>query len=1583
MPLEKAAIPFIKSTLEETVNKLPDDFVMKGSSISSHLKKVSSSLTGKQIKDEEINFSGVFEGFDNNQTRFTKQDLVTRVQSRHDKNTTTILEGTNASYREIVPKVFKSPDYVEKVRRFSLASEIAPRIDMKGREIPRVRSHFNNKGIDDVLWHTRVAPLKLKGEKGNVILELQSDPIQAGGRFGFTFEDTNSLLFKALENVKVINKKIAAMDSQIADVYDQWKFNLYDINTSTASMDEIGQQLSKLRTEQVDLKLKRLTLEEKQSKLLGSHNDQLLNIVDVFRDAVAINIKLADHTDRTGTATLATPKDYAKIAQDIGLPEKEAKQLSIDIQAVIDQEVKSANNEFSLTNPFAVNIQINNLVKDAFTNAKTNVGNKFKDSTDQLPFKNNAWVDKALEAELADAAMEGKQFIGVPITVGDDSLKRGQGVQKWYENFVDKKMESKVKELNKGILKHTPDATDDELFHYTKVKINGGVRFKINVDDISEFQAGIVDLDIDDLEVLADAVEVSPADVHARMSEVSNRVNTTDDDELTRLAMADLITTEADEMSPEDRNILLSEIMDNTTGEKIEHSLAKITLPKVTKTEEQVARTELQAPRGHFDRIELEKFITSSPMKLIKQWIGFSPELRRTLEAKNISFSDDNVAAKAEIMYHITKLPSEEQAKLAKVIDMELVTESTNPSKVLPKWMTDLRLYSAAPAGLTAPAINEALKQPGATNENVSDYLVNNLGHDRAEVDSLIDEIMEKKVSELIQQGATPKRIAEELSARGYKTKDINRYLPSNSVLMDLIKFQNKNVEMTGNMVEGLMEFIIGVPTNAQDTEKTAAMALSANETVESIINNVGGVFNREMAIKGKSQLEAINIEINKALEKQGIESKAGEDGDILVPDSNGTFVPLDVGLYDTLWARRDEMSLAIASGIAASRAMPGPWWAKGVAGAVGGATGAGIGRGFDMVRNMLYNKQVIEEKFIMDQMLKTGAADIVFTTIGAGAFAVGSGTVKAVKKAWDFIVKGNPEGANKMLLELMHMTPEEAETIVKQWENLNNKKVKGTQAERNLSIIPRVASDVATLTGPAAKFSAQMSSNLAREISQRAKDLIRTVNIGTNEKTGAVLRDELPDYIEKVRNIYTGTKEIAIRQMNFTDYNFNYEQLIDEKLIDDAINGIMNPTLRDQAVNLFNRIKSIGGTSIETLDGPVNINPRRSFSELLDLRELVADFISNKTINSKKDVDLFNNMLNGVDKEIKRATRNNMEGASNWLEAWTKAVQAKSNLTNIKSNVLVKAIMKNGATDDSILRALVKSANAVDGTYREVLQMLPKKVVPAVETSILRELVEKFSVGEEAGKQAIDFVALQKELQHIPFTSEGNKKIKQAIGELSRVYKNDPHLMAATGTVRSPSFQSYLTDNPVIRLKYALVSEGFNYAMRLSPLDRGKQSAMITNIARLLKNPGDSKKIAEIIADLPSDPELRNSLKTQAAKIAAFNEKSNFPKVEVFSVAKVGQSKTVTDGPLGKGVYLFTDKTKARATSKLAGSKLTTELVHPERIADDVVIRDTLNLDPDIEITSEFIKTHPTLRKLLEDRAYTGIIFDDRILTF
>ena len=66
--------------------------------------------------------------------------------------------------------------------------------------------------------------------------------------------------------------------------------------------------------------------------------------------------------------------------------------------------------------------------------------------------------------------------------------------------------------------------------------------------------------------------------------------------------------------------------------------------------------------------------------------------------------------------------------------------------------------------------------------------------------------------------------------------------------------------------------------------------------------------------------------------------------------------------------------------------------------------------------------------------------------------------------------------------------------------------------------------------------------------------------------------------------------------------------------------------------------------------------------------------------------------------------------------------------------------------------------------------------------------------------------------------------QLRKQLIELSEVFKNDVYLAQTAGQVNIPKFQSYLTADPVVRMKYETASGVFNYIKSKMPGDANRQ---------------------------------------------------------------------------------------------------------------------------------------------------------------
>jgi len=1591
--MTKPVIEGIQSGLELAVDAMPDNLVIKGKALQNKLMQM-------KVKKEEITSSGVLDDIELGENIVTKADLKERVANRTDIHRTITLQGDDVQHKQHTLRAFQSPNYFERVRRYSNTRDAGER---------NIKSHYPQ--INDELWETRGTISTIEhpesGEfyRGAVVMELQSDLHQTGRRYGYDIQDT-ALKY---DSIKEYRRGLEAKQAALTAQYDELNSGTYrranDINAEDyrAQHDSLYDQIGEVEAELTEA-----------FKIEGGIESNFTAAERQFKDFMA-------HTyDRVSTPGVAKNQfeGSGKRLQELGIPQDKIEQFQRQLRGIearypfpdaeemarLKKEV--GNDEFlnpSMQIAKERSIAYDRLIERSFRDpdfiANLDKNRQFGLSHGNTPFKKN-WLNKAVEEELMQAEMQGLEYMAIPLEVGTDELQRGPGVQKWYSKQVRDTLKKKEKTLNTALRQYNKNVTPDQLFKYEEITVGPKTVDVIFTNDtkLNDIDTMLETMPSTELrsfalnEQLVHQAEIDSLAVQSMKD--GTYINLA---HAQSVAVEDLLRPMLGAMTAEDLNGFFT--ASRVQGEDTAHTLGVLFLPK----DKMVVPIKSRGSNSSvmFDPDALEDYIDKATLSELSALT----EQSKFIEMPSHDLTYDAKADLKQYFYdQLRDVPARPEIEaLSARLGIKIVQKPAGSSMVnVPTWQTLITgggLYAAAPipsmrmteAGpvyyeddkrVPRQALSEALDQ--ASKAEVADYLVNNQGYDRANMEQALDSIMTDKVKVALDSGHSSNEVFDHLLARGFEPKDINKYLPNESTLETVLDHYTNMLDMTNSMAEKAVNIAFGITVgNDPDAATIAARVIGAEETVDAIWENMMAPFSRTMAIRAQTQVDALNVSIIRELQEAGLEAQIGQHGTIMVPDANGTYVPLDSNWYDIMIARKDEVALAMAGAAAAMKRAPKHPLAQFVAGVAGGAIGAGFGRGTDIVRNQLHLKEEIQTKFVVDEMIKAGASDAVFATLGIGAITMSKGVWKATGWAWDKVVKGNKQGALRALLEFKHITREQAEEIVARWEKVNDATLPGDDVDKIFGAITRGEAGAATYTGPASKVSSKMSINASREINERAQDLKAQAATITNENLTSILTDELPRTIKKARNTYDATKEIAIRQMKGSNYAFDYDKLVIEPTLDEALQGIENPAIRKQANRLFSQIQKIGGKEVETLAGTVPNTSRRTFKELLELRELVAEFGAKRNVTKPKDKDMVNTMLRNIDTEIKRAVRGNMEGADQWLKAWDPAKQGMENVKDLEKNVLLKAIIKSGATNKTVANALIKKAESLDSTYREILQALPPRLQAPTEAAVIQGLVEKFTIGAEGGNQAIDFVALAKELQHISFATKANKDMKQAIGELARVFKSDPHILASTGTVKLDSFSSYLTDNPAIRIKYMGVSMMFNYIKRLAPTEGGRKTAMVMATANALEKPADSIAVAKLLKLLPDDPAGKNALKKILDQIAAFSEKSNHPRVPVYSVQPKGHSATPTKGELGTGKYLYVNKQKARAKSRISGGKLEEKLLLPAQVADEFMIREVLGLQPGIEITPKLIRTYPRLKEKLESRGFSGLMLDDTVMLF
>lgn len=934
------------------------------------------------------------------------------------------------------------------------------------------------------------------------------------------------------------------------------------------------------------------------------------------------------------------------------------------------------------------------------------------------------------------------------------------------------------------------------------------------------------------------------------------------------------------------------------------------------------------------------------------------------------------------------------------------------------KGLENLKLYSVG--GAEALLISQSLDK-GAMPDELKQFLVEEQGMSEEDAQKGVDRAMRLRVESSLVQGASKEELLALAEQQGHDKAYIESLMPSEEDKVDLeASYKEQQIEGLKEIAQDPTKLFSSSAEGAQARIDRVANIYTKYSTMPTNIKVMAGFGTPEDRAQANQDLKELNQFIVNNLEKEGIQAQLHPETGALwvLNEEAGQWEEMDPGLWESIKASRGEIAGGILGGAAAYRgtqalrATPGPWPVKLAAGAgafvataLGGAAGATLGRHQDIVRNALEAKETVESAIMMDQLKEAAAADVVFSVAGTALFKTAAGGVKIVYKAWDLLAQGNKEGAYRSLKELMHLSDEQVDEIITNWEQLTRQKAPGmTRATKAINVIPRTTPGGEAIVQPAAAMDPVASANAAKEIDMRAKNLLAQADAAASGDISTILRDEMKTYRAQVKQVYSGVKEYGVQEMADTGYRFDYSQLAIDPIIKRASEELTNPALRERALAYLQRVRQLGGvveevpttkTITEQIERPFRrggaktttvtkevptieeaVTPTlRSFEDLLELRRVLNEFGSSKLVKNAKDIELLSTIRKKIDGEISRAAKKHMDQPEEWLTAWKAARTEYGKMFDLEANVLYKQIMRAGTTDKTVARQLMNRAMATDNTFRQVLEKLPPKMQALTENAVMQEFVEQYTKGEAGGLRAVNFPQLNEQLSQIPFTTKKAQDLKRVITQMSEVFKNDVDLARATGTIRTPTFQSYLTTDPVIRAKYEIASTVFNYIKRVLPGSKADSIALVMQTGKVLEKPLHAPTFEALLKQLPEDPTLRNTLKAAQLQLAKFGEPSDYPHVPLYRRTKPGQTLQTSEGPLGKGLYYSIDK--GRATS---GTKLSTKQVLPQRIAAEDDLKLLLGVE---NVTPKVIKQHPELKELLQDKGYIGLSLGDQVLVF
>lgn len=618
---------------------------------------------------------------------------------------------------------------------------------------------------------------------------------------------------------------------------------------------------------------------------------------------------------------------------------------------------------------------------------------------------------------------------------------------------------------------------------------------------------------------------------------------------------------------------------------------------------------------------------------------------------------------------------------------------------------------------------------------------------------------------------------------------------------------------------------------------------LTKMETVypdmSAVTTNIAGFFGDQESQRITDEaVAASRTRIVDEMAKRGLNVRYDErEGEWIATTEEGEHV-VTPEWYRSFWEEKGELVGAIGGAVAGFKAgmsapVPHPLAKLGLGalgGLVGGAAGAMGGTELDYMHNAMILQQDFEAEVMARKALTAAEKSIIGDVVAAGVFKLGAAGWKGLVKAKD--------KAHTALKETMFITDEEADALVQKLSKVSDVPGK-TPTEKKISAVALTQPGAEDLVRAASATDSTAGQAIAKAIRDRAQDVLDSTKELTDENIGRWLREDLDGYKSLVKADFERAKNAAASAPRANNFRFNYDKLAIDPILDDLGKELVAGS--PESMKFLHQAAKIRDMSAS-----------RRLPDLIELRKLVNEFKYNKRLKNARTFKQLDGVKQAIDKAIEQGAEATIDNPKAWLKSWRAANDAYSEMKVLEKNVLVKVLTRPGVSEKAIGQALVKYAPALDSTFVEVLAKLPKKSKIQAEGAVLNNLAEKFADGLEGGGRAIHFPAFAKELNQINFTTVEGKRMKQAIVELAEVFKNDLPLAYASGSIKVPQFQSFLTTDPVVRAKFEVASGVFNYIKSLAPTSQGRTLALVRKASKVLENPAHAKSIKELQEAMP-----------------------------------------------------------------------------------------------------------------------------------
>lgn len=893
----------------------------------------------------------------------------------------------------------------------------------------------------------------------------------------------------------------------------------------------------------------------------------------------------------------------------------------------------------------------------------------------------------------------------------------------------------------------------------------------------------------------------------------------------------------------------------------------------------------------------------------------------------------------------------------------------SNGSSIAPE-VNQQAINPTPPAGATSDApppmsqtevnyskIQQALSA-GYSRDEIAGYMATSLGVNADEADKQIIESVQDKI--------------KKAKAAGYQDNDIKNYLIQNKYDGSIIDSAMKSAAVP----KPWKKYEFDPNTKAEDAMDIADLYKNIHGKYSTMGKQVLGVMDEQKGIEARRDINKLNISLAAKLKKDNIDAFINPtSGELMMRDENGMEQEVDSSFLNDLYNSKGELAGAITGGIYGAKAgakAPGRTKAFAIPAATifGSMLGAAAGKSADMALNSMIIKEDLEASLYATQMKEAAIFDGVAGVLGAGVIKLGAKGGRGIMRAYDFVVAGNSKGAYRALLDNMNITDAQAKELVEQWEKLNNKVAPGTgPEEKAISVVTSTQQGAEGYARYAAATDPKLATSVISSIDARAKGLTKAIDNIADDNVGALVREDLKTYQKDVKDFYGLVKDQGAKEVDGTDFRFDLEKLAIEPVLNNISKTIADPARRESFIAYAARIE--------------NASQDRTFSGLVDLRQAVNDFKYSKVKLSVPDLEALNSVLTRIDGQIGKAAKEYMPNGKKWAADFARAKTEYARMKQLEANTLFKLINRKGATEEGIQKALSKYGTDKDvdvEVFNAIAERLSPKVRAKAEGALIRNMTNKYTLGETTDQQAIHFPALAEALKAVNIATPEGRNTVQAINDIAKVFRNDVNLSKVSGNIAVPKFQSFLTTDPVMRVKYEVASQSFNAIKRFVPGKKANNLALLHKVEKLLQDPMMSKSADDLVnaMPVPQQGEMRSLVKELQVETAKAGPQKQQDFVKMYKQTASGKL-AVTEGKLGKGVYLVDRVKNTDPAAKVVGHEVNMSRMATPKDVGALLGREVT--DKEMDVFTEV--NMPDLHRKLAEKGFLGIKVGDRAVLF